>query len=350
MVNNSQEKQAFQILLVDDNPTNLQVLYKALEAEGHELLIAMNGAEALEIARSAQPTLILLDINMPGLDGFETCEQLKADPLTADSAIIFLSARDSVDDKVRGLEIGGVDYISKPFQFQEVIARVQTQIGLRQARLDAETESAKADRLLHSILPDSIAERLKRNERNPVDEIESATIIFCDLSNFTPYASGQKAAAIVRDLDSVFSRLDLLTERFCLEKIKTIGDCYMAAAGVPDPLKNHPTAAVDFALTVIDEWSAVQEDIQQDLGVRIGIHSGPVVAGVIGEDKYAYDVWGDTVNIASRLEETGEAGKIHLSEHTKNALNASDYCFNKRGPITLRGIGEVETYFVTRTP
>jgi len=303
-----------QILLVDDNPTNLQVLYKALEAQGHELLIAMNGQEALQIARTASPALILLDINMPVMDGFETCRQLKANSATAEIAVIFLSARDSVEDKVKGLEIGGVDYISKPFQFEEVVARVQLQMELREARMTAERESARADQLLKNILPDSIAKRLKENERNPVDEIKSATIVFCDLSGFTPYASHQKASAVVRDLDAVFSRIDTLAGQFGLEKIKTIGDCYMAAGGVPDPLKNHAKAVVDFTFAIVKEWQDIQAAIQQDLGIRIGIHTGPVVAGVIGNQKIAYDVWGDTVNIASRLEETCEIGKIHLSQ------------------------------------
>ena len=113
------------LLLVDDNPTNLQVLFGALEDEGYELLIAQSGEEALEIAHAAKPQLILLDINMPGMDGYETCKKLKADPQTRTAAIIFLSARGAVDDKVRGLELGAVDYIEKPFQFEEVLARVR---------------------------------------------------------------------------------------------------------------------------------------------------------------------------------------------------------------------------------
>ena len=123
-----------QVLLVDDNPTNLQVLYQALEAEGHELLIALNGEEALEIAANAQPALILLDINMPVMDGFETCRRLKADAATSEIVVIFLSARDSVADKVEGLKLGAVDYGSKPFQFEEVVARVHTQLALKRAR------------------------------------------------------------------------------------------------------------------------------------------------------------------------------------------------------------------------
>ncbi|MGI9518729.1 MAG: response regulator [Pirellulaceae bacterium] len=117
------------LLLVDDNPANLQVLFSALQEEGYELLVAQSGEEALQTARNARPQLILLDINMPGMDGYDTCRALKADPQTSQCAVIFLSARGSVDDKVQGLELGAVDYIEKPFQFEEVVARVRQHLA-----------------------------------------------------------------------------------------------------------------------------------------------------------------------------------------------------------------------------
>ncbi len=128
------------LLLVDDNLTNLQVLFQALEQEGYELLVAQSGEEALEIASTARPDLILLDINMPGIDGYETCLRLKSDDATRDSVIIFLSARGDTEDKVRGLEIGAVDYIGKPFQFEEVVARVRKHLELHKSRRQLENE------------------------------------------------------------------------------------------------------------------------------------------------------------------------------------------------------------------
>lgn len=136
------------ILLVDDNPTNLKVLYEALEAEGYELLVAQSGEEALVIAAEAQPALILLDINMPGISGYETCEKLKASAETRDSVVIYLSARRDVEDKVRGLETGAVDYVSKPFQFEEVIARVRTHLVAYHRERDLEGELAVGFHLL----------------------------------------------------------------------------------------------------------------------------------------------------------------------------------------------------------
>ncbi len=134
------------ILLVDDTPANLDILYRALEDEGFELLIALSGEEALEVARAAQPRLILLDINMPGMDGFETCQRLKADPATADSVILFLSARGDTRDKVKGLELGAVDYIDKPFEFEEVIARVRKHLDTRQRQEELETRNRELER------------------------------------------------------------------------------------------------------------------------------------------------------------------------------------------------------------
>jgi DNA-binding response OmpR family regulator len=128
----SPDEHVERLLLVDDNPTNLQVLFEALQAEGYELLVAQSGDEAITTAQRARPDLILLDINMPGIDGYETCRRLKADEATRDTVIIFLSARGDVDDKVRGLELGAVDYIAKPFQFEEVVARVRKHLAIHQ--------------------------------------------------------------------------------------------------------------------------------------------------------------------------------------------------------------------------
>lgn len=133
------------ILLVDDNAANLEILYQALEDEGYELLVAQSGQEALEVTRDAQPTLILLDINMPGMDGFETCRRLKADPATAGVVVLFLSARDATRDKVKGLDLGAVDFIGKPFEFEEVIARVRKHLETHQRQMELEQRNRELE-------------------------------------------------------------------------------------------------------------------------------------------------------------------------------------------------------------
>jgi len=333
------------VLLVDDNPTNLQVLYQALEQQGYELLVAQSGEEALEIAAAAEPALILLDINMPGMDGFETCKYLKQDELTRDIVIIFLSARDQVQDKVKGLQLGAVDYVSKPFQFEEVVARVNTQIELKRAQEELRIMHKKADSLLLNILPKSIAERLKESERNIVDSFPEATILFCDLVDFTPLAAQCTPGELVNFLNGIFSEMDQLVEKYALEKIKTIGDAYMVAGGVPDPCENHVSAVADFALDLIVRLPSLARRMGAPVKLRIGIHSGPVVAGVIGERKFAYDLWGDTVNTASRMESSGSENQIHVSQVTRDLLGEF-YAFEKRDPVNIKGKGVMETYFL----
>ncbi len=335
-----------QVLLVDDNPTNLQVLYQALEEEHYELLIAENGLEAIEIAEAAHPALILLDINMPGIDGFETCRRLKASEKTKDIVIIFLSARDSVTDKVEGLRLGAVDYVSKPFQFEEVVARVNTQLELKRAREELRVMLEKADALLLNILPRSIAERLKQDERNLVEYFPEATILFCDLVGFTPLAARAEPGEVVGFLNRVFSAMDGLVEKYGLEKIKTIGDAYMVSGGIPDPRPDHAEAVAAFALELqerVPEWRAEETF---PLYLRIGIHSGPVVAGVIGETKFAYDLWGDTVNTASRMESNGEPDRIHISAKTRGLLDDA-WEVEPRGEMEIKGKGRMNTYFLT---
>lgn len=334
-----------QVLLVDDNPTNLQVLYHALEEEHYELLIAQTGEEALAIAKAAQPALILLDINMPGIDGFETCRRLKADEKTKDCVVIFLSARDSVLDKVEGLRIGAVDYVSKPFQFEEVVARVKTQLDLRRAREELRQMREKADSLLLNILPHSIADRLKNGERNLVEHFPEATILFCDIVGFTPLAAEMKPSELVDLLNHVFTEIDGLVDKFGLEKVKTIGDAYMVSGGVPDPRPDHAAAVAGFALELLDRIPKLWNRGALPLQLRIGVHSGPVVAGVIGEKRFAYDLWGDTVNTASRMESSGEPGRIQISSDTR-AMLGDDWGVEARGEMEIKGKGKMPTFFL----
>lgn len=342
----TEEPRIRRVLLVDDNPTNLQVLYQALERENYELLIALSGEEALEIAAAAQPQLILLDINMPGMDGFETCQRLKADPLTKEQVIIFLSASSQLKDKVRGLQLGAVDYISKPFEFEEVVMRVHTQIELLESRQELQRLQQESDRLLRNILPDSIVSRLKRGEETPVDSISAATIIFADLVDFTPLAASTEPHTLVSHLNRVFSVMDELADKHGLEKIKTIGDAYMAAAGVPTPREDHAQAVAHFALDLISALDRQRDSHPLPVDLRIGIHSGPVVAGVIGKRKFAYDLWGDTVNVASRMEASSQKNRIQLTTAT-HALLTPGFQMEARGPISIKGLGTIETYFLT---
>jgi len=211
-----------------------------------------------------------------------------------------------------------------------------------QQRRDAQ---ARADNLLLNILPRSIADRLKAETRTIADQFSSASILFADVVDFPPLAERLPAGEVVGVLDRLFSHFDVLADRHGLEKIKTIGDCYMVAAGVPSPRPDHARA---LALMALDMQAAMcSEDEVGELGLqlRVGINSGPVVAGVIGRKRFLYDLWGDAVNTASRMESHGASGRIQITRATMELLDGEFVC-EPRGTIPIKGKGEVETWYL----
>jgi guanylate cyclase len=211
-------------------------------------------------------------------------------------------------------------------------------------------EQQRSEALLANVLPDSIAQRLKTETRSIADDFESATVLFADVVNFTPLASELPPAEVVGMLDRLFSRFDGLVERHGLEKIKTIGDCYMAAAGVPDPRPDHARKAALLALDMRNVVSTPMLPGRPLLELRIGINSGPLVAGVIGSKRFLYDLWGDAVNTASRMEQQGAPGEIQITRATYELLK-DDFVCTPRGTIEVKGRGRMETwYLVQRRP
>ena len=204
----------------------------------------------------------------------------------------------------------------------------------------------QADQLLLNILPRSIAEQLEYEPDQIVAEsIESASVLFADVSGFTPLSEGMAASDLVNLLDEVFSAFDGMVEQRGLEKIKTIGDCYMVAAGVPEPRADHASVLTDLALAM-RECVATRTFLGKTLSFRIGIHSGPLVAGVIGRKKFIYDLWGDTVNTASRMEAHGVPGSVQITEATRKLIEPEFTC-EPRGIIPVKGKGEMPVWFVT---
>jgi class 3 adenylate cyclase len=212
-------------------------------------------------------------------------------------------------------------------------------------RLELAHEKDKADRLLHSILPAAIAARLKEDPTAVADSFDEATVLFADLVGFTQLAALLPAARLVALLDHIFSRFDELSTRYRLEKIKTIGDAYMVVGGVPHARADHAEAVVRMAIEMVAVVEGHARETALPLGIRIGVHSGPVVAGVIGKHKFSYDLWGATVNLASRMESTGVAGAVQLSAATRARLPAG-LDTEERGEIDVKGMGRVRTYLL----
>ncbi|NEO83759.1 MAG: response regulator [Spirulina sp. SIO3F2] len=474
------------ILVVDDVPQNLRLLTSLLSQKGHRVRSVLSGEMALKAAQISPPDLVLLDINMPRMDGYEVCTRLKANPKTAPIPVIFVSALQDVVDKVKAFGVGGADYITKPFQFAEVLVRVEHQLQLlhlqrmlkeRNQRLEQEIQTRilieealqasetelmtlfaamndmilvfdrqgvcrkvaptrfnheslsgtmvvdrhlqdffpaeqveyhaqtiqevlsqqipqtieyylplqfskrwfsanvsplseeavlwvarditttrqanealreqqqRSEELLLNILPEPIAQRLKQEENTIADSFESVTVLFADLVNFTQLSLQMSSTELVEILNTIFSEFDYFTSCHGLEKIKTIGDAYMAVAGLPEPCDNHAIRVANMALDLLDYVTQFNAETGQNFALRIGVNTGPVVAGVIGVTKFGYDLWGDTVNVASRMESQGKPGKIQVTQATYELLK-DKFELVERGEINVKGKGKMSTYWL----
>ncbi len=535
------------ILIVDDTPINLRILSTILSKKGYKIRQALRGKLALMTIEKDAPDIILLDISMPEMDGYEVCSQIKANPITYEIPVIFISALDDTSAKVKAFEVGGADYITKPFKSQEVLARIENQIKIRElqkqlteqnfqlqkiaerekilgqisqrirqsldlteilstavrevreflqvdrvaiARLNPDRtltivqesvvdqglsilnlkitdrsfqeayiqrspdiqvisdiqqsslppalisfwaglqvrshlvvpifqqnvsisdenqelckdnrkedslnslnseiyglliadhctqvrqwhpsevdlltqlsiqigmawqqgqlygklryQQEKTETLLLNILPKLIAQRLKQRPGIIADSFESVTVMFADIVGFTNLSAQISALELVQLLNEIFSLFDALAKRHNLEKIKTIGDAYMVVGGLSIPNENHLSAMADMALDMQQAIAQVKTPQGEPFQIRIGINCGPVVAGVIGSNKFIYDLWGDTVNVASRMESTGIPGYIQVTESIYNQLKAF-YEFEPRGLTPVKGKGEMMTYWL----
>jgi adenylate cyclase len=202
-----------------------------------------------------------------------------------------------------------------------------------------------ADDLLLNILPAPIAARLKIKLENIADGYDDVTVLFADIVNFTPMSATADPVAVVQKLNEVFSDFDALAARHGLEKIKTIGDAYMVAGGLPQPLPGHCQAVAAFAMDIVNAMARHTSWDGEPMHIRVGINCGPVVAGVIGRQKFIYDLWGDTVNVASRMESAGLSSEIQVTEAVKQRLEGR-YGFTQRGPIEVKGKGLMTTYLL----
>ncbi|WP_168797784.1 adenylate/guanylate cyclase domain-containing protein [Aliishimia ponticola] len=218
---------------------------------------------------------------------------------------------------------------------------------LDRAKAAVEVEKAKVDRLMHAVFPATISARLQESTGEIIAQTHrDATVLFADIVDFTPLASSLPAAGVVQHLDRIFTLIDTLSAKHGVEKIKTIGDAYMAVSGLPDPATDHAARMAAFALDLRDEVHAFQREAGNHFVMRIGLTSGPVIAGIIGQSKPSYDVWGNTVNMAGRLESHGQPDQIQVT--TEFAAQLADrFTFSPPHQIALKGIGTVEACFLT---
>ncbi|MEG3970218.1 MULTISPECIES: adenylate/guanylate cyclase domain-containing protein [unclassified Microcoleus] len=529
------------ILVVDDTPDNLRLLIRILQKTGYKVRPVTNGFAALDAIQSSAPDLILLDIMMPDIDGYELCKKLKASQFR-EIPIIFLSALEEGINKAKAFEVGGADYITKPFQVKEVLARVSNQLTVRslqiqlqeknqkltaqnvqlhqeiaerrqvemetrlllqatqaisksedfesaidvilglicqtiewnlgeawipcsegflncatgryvsdlsfaqfrqtswqltfapgvglpgriwqsqqsewiedvstapeqvflraeiarnvglkaafgvpivadnqvlailifyrekvlkcqprllelvsavatqlgsliqrkQAEAALKVQQGQTEKLLLNILPKPIADRLQKERKLIADHFDDVSVLFADLVGFTEFSAHKTPTQLVEILNGIFSEFDRLSELHGLEKIKTIGDAYMVVGGLPTPQEDHSEAIALLALEMQAALRRFNAKMGESFQLRIGIHSGSVVAGIIGISKFSYDLWGDTVNVASRMESNGLPGKIQVTAPTYERLK-EQFVLEERGYIPIKGKGRMLTYWL----
>jgi len=306
------------VLIVDDTPTNVVAISGVLK-DSFRTKVATNGEKALALCSAHdRPDLILLDVSMPGMDGYEVCRRLKERPETCQIPIIFLTAKIDAQDEEKGFDVGAVDYIHKPFSGKLVLARVKTHLALQVAVFEANQERDKADELLHALLPRKAADEIRTFGTVIPKRYDNTAVLFCDVTNFTSYCDNHEPEDVVTRLDALFVIFERLTVKYGLEKIKTIGDGFMAAANllqeIDDPLKVAIDCGLEMASTIIDANLGWQ--------VRVGVNAGPVVAGVVGQERYQFDIWGDTVNVAARVIEWAEPGELAVPEEIWRPLRS----------------------------
>ena len=342
----------YRILVVDDHESNRDLLSRRLTREAHRVVTAASGESALALVEQEKFDLVLLDLLMPGMSGYEVLERLKCDPRHSDIPVLMISALDEIDSAVRCIEAGAEDYLAKPFD--PVLLRVRVNACLEKKRLrdrekvilqELRVEKEKSDALLLNILPEPIVARLNLGESMIADHIADATILFADLVGFTSLSTRLSANTLVHLLNALFSDFDRLSVQFGLEKIKTIGDAYMLAGGLLAPCPDHVEAVADMSLAMRDALHAASNRLGEPLQVRIGIHTGSVVSGIIGTHKFIFDVWGDTVNTASRMESHGTPNEINVSAATYLRLR-DKFIFQPCGVIDLTGKGPMEAFFL----
>jgi adenylate cyclase len=319
------------IVVADDRPESVQLVRDLLQMEGYRIVAAYDGQEALDRIRQHLPDLVLLDLNMPVLNGYEVCQRLKADPLTADIPVLMLTAWAEPDQRVRGLQLGAEDYLAKPFDYRELMARIQTRLRAKQ-----ETDRLRA------------AQRTIRDTFERYVPAHVVTILFADLRGYTSLAETLSPDQLVGVLNghlNVAAQAILAYDGIISQYA---GDLVMAIFNAPLPQPDHATRAARAALRLRQGMAEFHQELAPELRMDfgIGIASGEAVVGNIGaKELLHYTAIGDTVNLAQRLEEIAGGGEILLTEHTCQLLDCIEIQIEPKGPIQVRGrSGPVTAY------
>jgi class 3 adenylate cyclase len=333
------------LLVVDDNDDNRFTLIQRLKREGYDsVAFACNGREALDLLAARPFDLVLLDITMPEMDGYQVLTHIKADTVLRDIPVVMISAIDEIDSVARCIGLGAEDYLAKPFN--AVLLRARVAACLEKKRLrdqeatytqQIEGEKRRADELLHAMLPPGAVRELKATNEVRPRRYNEVAVLFCDVVGFTPYCDANPPEKVVEHLQALVSEYERIVRQHDMEKIKTIGDAFMATAGLFDRVPDPISASLQCGLDMI----AASRLIEPNWEVRVGIHFGPVVAGIIGKRQFVFDLWGDTVNMAARIAAQASPSTVVTSGATWHRVR--DRARGRSlGLVDIKGKGRIE--------
>jgi class 3 adenylate cyclase/CheY-like chemotaxis protein len=366
----------YNILVADDDRFVHLFVENAIETEQHEyrIISAYNGVEAYKTAIEQPVDLIIMDWEMPEMNGIEALEELKSNPKTSDIPVIIITASGNLQT---AFNAGAIDFLKKPMDQTELLVRVKSTLSMfkliqnieqqtrelefKNQKLELQSkelaekhkilleEQKKSDELLKNILPDEVAQQLKNKGSVDAKPYKNVSVLFTDFQGFTSISEKLSAQDIIKELDVFFAKFDEIIGGHFIEKIKTIGDAYMCVGGLPLRNKSNPIDTVLAGLKMQEFVSKINLEKEakglDKWNLRVGIHTGKVVAGVVGKKKFAYDIWGDTVNTASRMESAGEVGKVNISGETYSKIQDYFEC-EYRGKIKAKNKGDIDMYFV----
>lgn len=340
------------ILVVDDDAIMRETLVAMVEQLAYEATPARNGAEAVEKLELQAFDLVLLDLAMPEVDGFQVLERITSDLALRNTPVVVISGLSRIDNAVECLEKGAADFLPKPVNFSLLKARIHS--CLERKRLydeqqlflqRLEEERQRSERLLLNVLPAAVAARLKQGETDLAELAADCTVMFSSVAGFHQLSEQVAPGDLVKMVGRIFSTFDRLAEARGLERIKTIGDTYMIAAGVPEWRADHAEAMAELALDMRDAMKSISTPQGRPVRWRIGINTGPVVAGIVGEKKFSFDLWGETVNVASRMEFFGKPGCIQVGAATRERLQ-DKYFFEAATVPDASGTGLMDSYLL----
>jgi class 3 adenylate cyclase/CheY-like chemotaxis protein len=347
--------QNYSILLIDDSPVIIMALTEFMKESELSLTIlrANSGKLACSMAEEKLPDLIITDWEMPEMDGIETIKALKNNEQTKDIPIIMCTGKMTKSENLKtALRAGAVDFIRKPVDKIELIARVNSMLTLSESYKKIKTqvdeiaaEKDKTEKLLLNTLPKKIVSDLKKFGKTEPELFQNVSVFFSDIICFTEISNNLEPKVLISELNQIFTEFDNIMEKYSCERIKTIGDAYLAVCGMPTSNTKHAENIINSAIEIINFLKLRNKTEKYKWEIRIGIHSGPVIGAVVGIKKYIYDVFGPTINIASRMESNSEAMKINLSETTRK-LTIGKFLVEERKPIEVKGIGLTKMYFL----